>query len=46
LQLADGLHRSYGPQLSASVEITVVAAGSTAAAPEPKPAAPATKKAP
>ncbi len=27
LQLADGLHRSYGPQLATSMKIEVVAAG-------------------
>jgi hypothetical protein len=35
LQLADGMHRSYGPQLSSSIKITVVAAGTVAAAPAP-----------
>jgi hypothetical protein len=37
LQLADGIHRSYGPQLSTSIKITVAAAGSVGAA-EAKPA--------
>jgi hypothetical protein len=32
LQLADGIHRSYGPALSASVKLSVAAAGSVAAA--------------
>jgi hypothetical protein len=31
LQLADGMHRSYGPQLSSSIKITVVAAGTVSA---------------
>ena len=42
LQLADGIHRSYGPELSAKISVTVAAAGSVAAAPPgpgPKPAA-------
>jgi hypothetical protein len=45
LQLADGMHRSYGPQLSSSIKIEVVAAGSVAAAPAApaEPAKPATK---
>ena len=38
LQLADGVHRSYGPQLSAKITVTVAAEGSVQAAP----AAPAT----
>lgn len=33
LQLADGIHRSYGPALSASIKISVVAAGSVGAHP-------------
>jgi hypothetical protein len=35
LQLADGIHRSYGPALGASVKINVVAAGTVAAQPKP-----------
>jgi hypothetical protein len=37
LQLADGIHRSYGPQLSASIKITVAAAGSVGTPPAEKP---------
>ena len=33
LQLADGIHRSYGPQLAASIKVNVVPAGSVGAAP-------------
>jgi hypothetical protein len=33
LQLADGLHRSYGEALSASIKVTVAAEGSVAATP-------------
>jgi len=33
MQLADGIHRSYGPQLAASVKIKVAAAGSVGAEP-------------
>lgn len=32
LQFADGIHRSYGPQLSATINITVAPAGSVGAA--------------
>jgi hypothetical protein len=35
LQLADGIHRSYGPQVAATVKVTVVAAGTVAAQPKP-----------
>ena len=31
LQLADGIHRSYGPTLGASIKVSVAAAGSVAA---------------
>lgn len=41
LQLADGIHRSYGPELSAKVSVTVAAAGSVSAAPPAEPAKPA-----
>lgn len=44
LQLADGIHRSYGPQLSSTIKIEVVAAGSVGAAPPAaEPAAKPTK---
>ena len=33
LQLADGVHRAYGPALSATLKVTVAAAGSVAAQP-------------
>ena len=33
MQLADGIHRSYGPQLSTTIKITVVGAGTVEAAP-------------
>jgi hypothetical protein len=33
LQLADGIHRSYGPALSAGIKVSVVAAGSVGAQP-------------
>jgi hypothetical protein len=42
LQFADGIHRSYGPTLSAKIGVTVAATGSVEAAPAgdaPKPAA-------
>ena len=35
LQFADGLHRSYGPALQASIKVTAVASGSVQAAPAP-----------
>jgi hypothetical protein len=40
LQLADGIHRSYGPELSAKIGITVSAAGSVDAQPQGEPAKP------
>ena len=41
LQLADGIHRSYGPALSAKILVKVAAAGSVSAAPPAAPVAPA-----
>jgi len=40
LQLADGLHRSYGPELAAKISVKVAAAGSVNAAPAAEPAKP------
>jgi hypothetical protein len=37
LQLADGMHRSYGPDLAASIKITVAATGTVGAALEAMP---------
>jgi hypothetical protein len=34
LQLADGIHRSYGPQLAASIKVNVVPAGSVGSEPK------------
>lgn len=36
MQFADGMHRSYGPALSATIEITIEAEGGEAAADAPK----------
>lgn len=33
LQFADGIHRSYGPQLSSKIKVTVTAAGAVGTAP-------------
>jgi len=38
LQLADGIHRSYGPALAATIKVTVAAEGSVAAAAKEPPA--------
>jgi hypothetical protein len=43
LQLADGIHRSYGPALSAKILVKVAAAGSVSAPPPSAPAAPPVK---
>jgi hypothetical protein len=37
LQLADGIHRSYGPALAASIKVTVAATGTVGAAVEAMP---------
>jgi hypothetical protein len=44
LQLADGIHRSYGPSLASTIKINVAEGPASAAAAKAAPAAPATRE--